>query len=159
MKAIQLYIKEGLKITSKTKVSKSGEDIKTLKEFIHKYQNKIIAFTDKLFSVGKKSELYDKLNNVLEIILDDQNSSNNLKNGLRYCNGEKYRLNIREYPRDNKFEVYCIDGQNLTKMIMSIERKKEKNILVKLIEGDVYKKEFEETLIEGLKYMISYEEE
>lgn len=154
MKAIQLYIKEGLKITSKTKVSKSGEDIKTLKEFILEYQNQINAFTDKAFSVSKKSELYDKLNNVLEIILDDHNSSkyNNLITGIRDCNnGNKYKLNIIKL--QNNFKVYCHDDSS-TKMIMSIERKKEKIILVKLIEADVYKKEYEEALIEGLKYMV-----
>ena len=154
MKAIQLYIKEGLKITSQTKVSKSGEDIKTLKEFILEYQNQINAFTDKSFSVGKKSELYDKLNKVLEIILDDQNSSkyNNLITGIKDCNKEnKYKLNIIKL-QDN-FKVYCNDDSS-TKMIMSIERKKEKIILVKLIEVDVYKKEYEEALIEGLKYMV-----
>ena len=158
MKNLIDCIKEGLKINSKTKVSKSDEDIKTFKEFVHKYQNQIVAFTDKSFSINKKSKLHDKLNNILEIILGDKNSSNNLQNGLRYCNGEKYRLNIREYPNNNEFEVYCIDGQNHTKMIMSIKYAKWKNIIVTLREVDNYKKEFEEALIEGLKYMISYKD-
>ena len=155
MKTIQSYIKEGLKITSKTKVSKSDEDIKTFKEFVDWYQNQIEMVDDNTFSVHQGKELYDKLLRFFKLDLNNRSNFNDfISKTEQYTVNTKYKLYIYELMDARNVKISCLDMSTHKEVSsLTIYSIKIENVKVRLRNESKDKKQ-EEILMNAFKHIL-----
>ena len=153
MKELNQYIKEGLKVNSKSKIK--DIDFKTFKDFVDVYKDEMTYFSVTTFYVNKGVELYDKLNNFFELNLsNDINYNEFIKNTKKY-NTDRYHLYISDSDYENNITISCFTKTyvEINKLKIYMVNGSKKQIIVTI--KDVSNKESEELLMNGFKYIFN----
>ena len=153
MKTLKNKILEGLKITSKTKVSKSGEDIETFDDFTNYYKSQLKYHNSVRIIPKKDSDLYNKLNDILNININDEKNYNKFIKDTKDYKTNKYHLDLKSSIQ--KKTICCFDTKGTVAGTIEILLGSNDDIIINNLSGIVNYREQEELLIKGLNYMIS----
>lgn len=172
MKAIQLYIKEGLKITSKTKVSRGKNsliihpeiDIKDFKDFAEKFgttiQNDVCYPTDeminvfnKIFKVRATSNEWREFYN--EKVINFRDKLNKKDSGYSYFFNRNMK-NSGAMVKNDQLVVHCVKDNSKGKVIGRVRMDPDGMIIRQFPDGIQGYEKQQEIMLKILEYVLVY---